>query len=114
SPHWPRGVDRGVRIAAGRRSPGDPGAGPPEGPGSRVARGPCRPVRGLFERKRALAGAQLLDDRAVRPAVAVAVARQVLQGLGHLLQFRRLALQPLDMAQRDALDVGAGAVAIAP
>src|SRR5262249_39035716 len=57
---------------------------------------------------------QFVDDRAVRPLVAVAMMGEMLQRRGHRLDLTRLLLELGDMLERDALDVGAGARAIAP
>lgn len=57
---------------------------------------------------------QISKNGAIGSVVAVAMCRQRLQGVDHGLQFRDLAFQGLDVPQRNAFDVRAGAVLVVP
>ena len=48
---------------------------------------------------------QTADNRAVRPSVALAVFRQVLECTAHFLEFARLELKLRDMLKRKTFDV---------
>merc|ERR1712023_421119 len=57
---------------------------------------------------------QTADNRAVRPSVALAVFRQVLECTAHFLEFARLELKLRDMLKRKTFDVGARTTPVAP
>ncbi len=57
---------------------------------------------------------QALDDRAIGPAIAVAVLGQVPKCIGHFLDLAALGLECCDMLEGDALNVRTGAAAVAP
>src|SRR5258708_17659948 len=57
---------------------------------------------------------QLVDDRAVRPLVAVATLDQVIEGRAHRLQLLQLALDLAEMGGRQRADIGAGALPVLP
>src|SRR6185312_3740064 len=62
----------------------------------------------------AAARCQVIQDRAVRPLVAVAVLQQVLQRALHGLHRLDARAQVQHMLLRDALDARAGAAPVAP
>src|SRR5690554_5287322 len=62
---------------------------------------------------RRLAG-KVVEDRTIRPVVAMAGLRQMLEGACHRLQLRDARLQLCDMALGDCLHFGAGAALVVP
>jgi len=57
---------------------------------------------------------QVIQNRAIRPIVAVAIVGEVLQRAHHRLHLGDLALQVRDVAFSEILDLRGGAAAIAP
>jgi hypothetical protein len=57
---------------------------------------------------------KIVEDRAVRPRVAVTAVRQMRQRALHRLHLVDAALQVTHVRERDALHVGTGAAAVAP
>ncbi len=68
----------------------------------------------LFQPRCGIWVSQTRNDRAIRAVIAVAVIGQVLERLRHRSQFGDLRLQSGDVGERHRLDVGAGAVTVAP
>src|SRR3954453_4794859 len=95
-----------ARSAASRSSRPSPG-GPPCPPRWR-AQLSCR------RRDLSRSSCQLLDDRALRPLVAVAVMREVLERAHHRLKLLDLSLQFVDVVTRDALHGATGAGLLLP
>jgi hypothetical protein len=56
----------------------------------------------------------LVDDRALRGIIAMAMAREMPEGADHCLDRGCLALQFGDVFEREGLDVSAGSGAVAP
>src|SRR4051812_2447596 len=57
----------------------------------------------------AISASQVVEDRALRPRIAMAVVREMLERVDHGLQLRDLSLQLIDMAPGDLLHRGARA-----
>ena len=79
---------------------------PPRSP----ARRSCR-RRDLWAR---VVSRQVVEDRAVRPAIAVAVLHELMERASHRLQLLDLLIELADVVLRHAADVGARAAPVAP
>ena len=62
----------------------------------------------------AAARRQLLEDRAVRAVVAVAMFYQVLQGVAQLAEFANLLVQFVDVLTGQRLHISTGPLAVLP
>jgi hypothetical protein len=69
---------------------------------------------GLVAIMAAIRTRQFLDDRTVRPVVAMAVVNEVPQGAGHLLKFAHLVFQNFNVTGCDTLDIAAGPAPVIP
>jgi hypothetical protein len=87
---------------------------PPRSPGS--ARGPAsgEPAARWPRRGRTVRRGEVVQDRAVRPLVAAAGARQMLQRPRHTLQLGDAAAQIRDLLLRDRLHAGARPIPVTP
>ncbi len=60
------------------------------------------------------AGLQILENRAVRAVVALAVVHQLLEGVAQAAEFANFAFQFGDMGSGQGFHIGTGALAVLP
>ncbi len=68
----------------------------------------------LNSRSLAAAGRKIVEDRALRPIVAMAFASEIAEQIAHLDEFGDIGLERGDLGKRDPLDFVAGALAVGP